>query len=124
MPPKTKGKPKANQGGGSEVPDTKLKGGSAVKVRHILTEKLSKCEEALKKIQEDGMRFDKVAELYSEDKAKRGGDLGWQTRGAMVGAFQDVAFALKPTLCTARLVPLTHVILIVMKNFKYNAELS
>jgi len=27
----------------------------------------------------------------SEDKARRGGDLGWVARGAMVGAFQDVA---------------------------------
>lgn len=29
--------------------------------------------EALGKIKEDNMRFDKVAELYSEDKAKLGG---------------------------------------------------
>lgn len=29
--------------------------------------------EALAKIKEENMRFDKVAELYSEDKAKAGG---------------------------------------------------
>lgn len=29
--------------------------------------------EALAKIKEDNMRFDKVAEIYSEDKAKLGG---------------------------------------------------
>lgn len=31
--------------------------------------------EALTKIKEENMRFDKVAELYSEDKAKLGGKL-------------------------------------------------
>ncbi|CAG2182506.1 unnamed protein product, partial [Oppiella nova] len=35
-----------------------------------------------------------VAQQYSEDKARSGGDLGWMTRGSMVGAFQDAAFAL------------------------------
>jgi len=38
-----------------------------------------------------GQRFDKVAQEYSEDKAKTGGDLGWMSRGSMVGAFQDAA---------------------------------
>jgi NIMA-interacting peptidyl-prolyl cis-trans isomerase 4 len=55
--------------------------------------------EALAKIKEDNMRFDKVAELYSEDKAKAGGSLGWMVRGSMVGAFQDAAFALQPSTC-------------------------
>ena len=40
------------------------------------------------------MKFDEVARQYSEDKARQGGDLGWMTRGSMVGAFQDAAFAL------------------------------
>lgn len=26
--------------------------------------------------------------MYSEDKARSGGDLGWMSRGSMVGAFQ------------------------------------
>ena len=32
----------------------------------------------------EGQRFDKVAQEYSEDKAKAGGSLGWMTRGSMV----------------------------------------
>ncbi|KAG1151808.1 hypothetical protein G6F58_000005 [Rhizopus delemar] len=55
--------------------------------------------EALAKIKEENMRFDKVAELYSEDKAKAGGALGWMNRGSMVGVFQDAAFALQPSSC-------------------------
>ncbi|KAG2351303.1 hypothetical protein BDR07DRAFT_1334939 [Suillus spraguei] len=73
-----------------------LKAATAINVRHILCEKHSKATEALQKIQE-GQRFDKVAQEYSEDKAKAGGSLGWMVRGSMVGAFQDVAFALTPS---------------------------
>lgn len=69
------------------------KGGTAVKVRHILCEKQSKCLEALEKIKA-GQKFPDVAAAYSEDKARQGGDLGWMTRGSMVGPFQDAAFAL------------------------------
>ncbi|KAG8747878.1 hypothetical protein FRC10_010497 [Ceratobasidium sp. 414] len=74
----------------------KLKAATAVQVRHILCEKQSRVLEALQKIQE-GQRFDKVAQEYSEDKAKAGGSLGWMTRGSMVGPFQDAAFALTPS---------------------------
>ena len=73
-----------------------LKAATAVNVRHILCEKHSRASEALQKIQE-GQRFDKVAQEYSEDKAKAGGSLGWMTRGSMVGPFQDAAFALTPS---------------------------
>ena len=41
-----------------------------------------------------GQKFPDVALAYSEDKARQGGDLGWQIRGSMVGPFQDAAFAL------------------------------
>ncbi|KAJ1654977.1 Peptidyl-prolyl cis-trans isomerase pin4 [Dispira simplex] len=75
----------------------KLKAANSIKVRHILCEKHSKVMEALQKLKEEKMRFDKVAELYSEDKAKAGGSLGWMTRGSMVGPFQDAAFALQPS---------------------------
>ncbi|KIJ61643.1 hypothetical protein HYDPIDRAFT_176989 [Hydnomerulius pinastri MD-312] len=75
-----------------------LKAATAVNVRHILCEKQSKALEALEKIQ-GGQRFDKVAQEYSEDKAKAGGSLGWMVRGSMVGAFQDAAFALTPSTC-------------------------
>ncbi|CAE6389680.1 unnamed protein product [Rhizoctonia solani] len=86
---------------GSKDADTgdskgKLKPATAVNVRHILCEKQSRALEALQKIQE-GQRFDKVAQEYSEDKAKSGGSLGWMTRGSMVGPFQDAAFALTPS---------------------------
>ncbi|VDK70700.1 unnamed protein product [Onchocerca ochengi] len=69
------------------------KGGAAVKVRHILCEKQGKAMEAIEKLK-SGLKFNEVAANYSEDKAKSGGDLGWMTRGSMVGAFQDAAFAL------------------------------
>ncbi|KAG6919805.1 Peptidyl-prolyl cis-trans isomerase pin4 [Tephrocybe rancida] len=45
----------------------------------------------------EGQAFNKVAQEYSEDKAKAGGSLGWMVRGSMVGAFQDAAFALTPS---------------------------
>lgn len=69
------------------------KGGNAVKVRHILCEKQGKILEAMEKLKA-GQKFPEVATAYSEDKARNGGDLGWQIRGAMVGPFQDAAFAL------------------------------
>jgi len=67
-----------------------------VNVRHILCEKHSKATEALQKLQE-GQSFNKVAQEFSEDKAKNGGSLGWMARGSMVGAFQDAAFGLTPS---------------------------
>ncbi|ORX83440.1 FKBP-like protein [Anaeromyces robustus] len=78
--------------------DGKLKPANAIKVRHILCEKQSKALEALAKLK-NGERFDSVATQYSEDKAKYGGSLGWQSRGQMVGAFQDAAFKLQPSTC-------------------------
>ncbi|KAJ8733894.1 hypothetical protein PYW07_014445 [Mythimna separata] len=104
MPPKKqpeKGKAGggAKSGAGKSSGDSKesaskeKKGGSAVKVRHILCEKQSKCLEALEKLKA-GQKFPDVAAAYSEDKARSGGDLGWQIRGSMVGPFQDAAFAL------------------------------
>lgn len=58
-------------------------GGTSVKVRHILCEKQSKILEAMEKLKA-GQKFPDVAAAYSEDKARQGGDLGWQIRGAMV----------------------------------------
>ncbi|XP_072935744.1 peptidyl-prolyl cis-trans isomerase NIMA-interacting 4 [Epargyreus clarus] len=85
----------AGKGSAKEQPAAakEKKGGTAVKVRHILCEKQSKCLEALEKLQA-GQKFPDVAAAYSEDKARQGGDLGWMTRGSMVGPFQDAAFAL------------------------------
>lgn len=92
MPPKKGGSSKGKDESSKEAGKDK-KGGSAVKVRHILCEKQSKCLEALEKLKA-GMKFNEVAAQYSEDKARQGGDLGWMTRGSMVGPFQDAAFAL------------------------------
>ncbi|XP_054156545.1 peptidyl-prolyl cis-trans isomerase NIMA-interacting 4-like [Oppia nitens] len=98
MPPKkstkepkkdTKSDAKDGAKGGKE----EKKGGNAIKVRHILCEKQSKSLEALEKLR-TGMKFNEVAQQYSEDKARSGGDLGWMTRGSMVGPFQEAAFAL------------------------------
>uniref|UniRef100_A0AC11CMF3 Peptidylprolyl cis/trans isomerase, NIMA-interacting 4 n=1 Tax=Ovis aries TaxID=9940 RepID=A0AC11CMF3_SHEEP len=101
MPPK--GKSGSGKGGkgkaasGSESSEKKAQGpkggGNAVKVRHILCEKHGKILEAMEKLK-SGMKFNEVAAQYSEDKARQGGDLGWMTRGSMVGPFQEAAFAL------------------------------
>ncbi|KAI1724389.1 PPIC-type PPIASE domain-containing protein [Ditylenchus destructor] len=79
----------------AEKPEKKeSKGGTSVKVRHILCEKQSKALEAIEELKK-GVKFGEVASKYSEDKARSGGDLGWMTRGSMVGPFQDAAFALQ-----------------------------
>ncbi|NWJ05186.1 PIN4 isomerase, partial [Crypturellus undulatus] len=94
MPPKGKG---GGKGGKGERPGAPP--GPArcfiltLQVRHILCEKHGKAMEAMEKLKA-GMRFSEVATQYSEDKARQGGDLGWMTRGSMVGPFQDAAFAL------------------------------
>ncbi|KAL7306346.1 hypothetical protein TKK_0001771 [Trichogramma kaykai] len=99
MPPK-KASSSAAKGGKSKGGGDDDKGGkgekkglTSVKVRHILCEKQSKILEALEKLKA-GQKFNEVAAAYSEDKARSGGDLGWMTRGSMVGPFQDAAFAL------------------------------
>ncbi|VDK53753.1 unnamed protein product [Dibothriocephalus latus] len=61
-----------------------------------MCEKHSKCMEAMEELKK-GEHFNTVAEKYSEDKARSGGDLGWMTRGSMVGPFQDAAFELTPS---------------------------
>merc|ERR1711944_61844 len=109
--PKNKGggataKPKGGKGKGGGGEDAEggaskvQKGGTAVKVRHILCEKQSKAMEALEKLKA-GEKFNVVATTYSEDKAKAGGDLGWMVRGSMLGPFQEAAFAL-PNSTTAK----------------------
>jgi len=90
MPPKKKkGNNKGGQDSGGKSEKT---GGTKVKCRHILCEKLSKINEALEELK-TGAAFAEVAKKFSEDKARHGGDLGWLNRGAMVGEFQDKAFS-------------------------------
>lgn len=81
---------------GDKDKDKKLKVANALKLRHILCEKHSKIHEALELLQ-NGTSFIKVAEQYSEDKAKVGGSLGWLPRAGMIGVFQDNAFDLQPS---------------------------
>merc|ERR1711892_263702 len=92
---KAKGGAKGGDAKGGAKGGKEEKGGgcSSINVRHILCEKQGKCMEAMAKLQA-GERFSDVATAFSEDKARQGGSLGWQTRGAMVGPFQDAAFAL------------------------------
>ncbi|NWX04373.1 PIN4 isomerase, partial [Caloenas nicobarica] len=100
MAPKGKGGGKAGRGerrgrrGGRPArPSAKAPLCFPSQVRHILCEKHGKAMEAMEKLK-SGLRFSEVASQYSEDKARQGGDLGWMTRGSMVGPFQDAAFAL------------------------------
>lgn len=72
MAPKGKGgdKGKGADKGGDKKGGAQ-KGAQSINVRHILCEKHGKKEEALKKLNE-GVAFNKVAEEYSEDKARAG----------------------------------------------------
>uniref|UniRef100_A0A8C0J2R5 Peptidyl-prolyl cis-trans isomerase n=1 Tax=Chelonoidis abingdonii TaxID=106734 RepID=A0A8C0J2R5_CHEAB len=96
MPPKGKSGGKSGKGEGGRRHRVGGRGdgmGGRAVVRHILCEKHSKIIEAMEKLK-SGVRFSEVASQYSEDKARQGGDLGWMTRGSMVGPFQEAAFAL------------------------------
>jgi parvulin-like peptidyl-prolyl isomerase len=83
--------------------DDKLKTCNFVKARHILCSKLSQIEEIYNKItSEHGMNpspseFGKLASEFSEcPSKKRGGELGYFTRGQMVGDFETAAFSTTP----------------------------
>ncbi|NXR74139.1 PIN4 isomerase, partial [Pycnonotus jocosus] len=95
MAPKGKGGGKAGKGEwGWEAPGPAGRAPlPSLQVRHILCEKHGRAMEAMEKLK-SGQRFSEVAAQYSEDKARQGGDLGWMTRGSMVGPFQEAAFAL------------------------------
>ena len=90
-----KGGAKGGKGGAAPAAaaDTgKVKPANHVKCRHILCEKQGKIMEALEKLKA-GQSFASVAQAYSEDKARDGGNLGWMARGSMVGPFQERAFS-------------------------------
>jgi NIMA-interacting peptidyl-prolyl cis-trans isomerase 4 len=118
MAPKNKGKGKDNgatagadagKGGG------KLKPATSINVRHILCEKHGRKQDALAELAK-GTAFNKVAEDFSEDKARQGefisdhsistadvdsfpigGSLGWQQRNQLLPDFAKVAFELEPS---------------------------
>lgn len=88
MAPKKPATSKSKGSEASDKGDVKGKGkdkagtGTSVKVRHILCSKQSKALEAITRLN-NGEKFNVVAQEMSEDKAKSGGDLGWQVRGQM-----------------------------------------
>ncbi len=72
--------------------------GKAGKIRasHILVDKHSKALEIISKIRE-GEDFAKMARDYSScPSKKKGGDLGFFTKGNMVPEFEQAAFSLNP----------------------------
>lgn len=74
-----------------------FKVGLEVRAKHILVETEAEAEDILKKIKA-GESFSDLAERLSKDKgsAKKGGDLGFFSRGRMLPEFEKVAFSLKP----------------------------
>ena len=69
--------------------------GSKIHCAHILVEKLSVAQDLKTRISK-GESFTNLAKEYSIDVSKkRGGDLGFFARGAMVSEFEKAAFALE-----------------------------
>lgn len=68
MPPKN-AKKCADKSDKCEKKETK--GGTSIKVRHVLCGKLSKALEAVEQLK-NGTKFHEVAAQYSEDKARSG----------------------------------------------------
>ena len=63
-----------------------------VSAAHILVKGQGKADELMEKINSGGS-FAEIAKEYSEcPSKKRGGDLGWFSRGQMVREFENAAF--------------------------------
>ena len=69
---------------------SKKKGkGGKMRASHILVDKHSKAAELIQRITVEGDDFKKIAMDYSNcPSKKKGGDLGWFTRGQMVPEFE------------------------------------
>ena len=79
------GKKSKKKGGG---------GGGKVRASHILVSKHSQALEILSRIR-DGENFADMAKQYSTcSSKKKGGDLGWFTRGQMVKEFETAVYNL------------------------------
>ena len=75
-----------------------------VHARHILVEQEFEAQDLQRKLGE-GVKFEALAAQFSRcPSGAKGGDLGEFTRGRMVEAFEDAAFALKvgETSCPVR----------------------
>lgn len=71
-------------------------GPQQVEARQILVPSEQEAKDIIRKL-ERGADFAKLAQKYSIDPgAKNGGELGWFSKGEMIPAFSDAAFALKP----------------------------
>ncbi|RMD86356.1 MAG: hypothetical protein D6815_00045 [Candidatus Dadabacteria bacterium] len=70
--------------------------GDRMRASHILVKDEQTARKILDMLREDPSRFEELAAEYSIDRsnAKKGGDLGWFSRGRMVKEFEDAAFAL------------------------------
>jgi peptidyl-prolyl cis-trans isomerase C len=76
-----------------DVMSTSEKKVKKIQARHILVATKELAEEIKQKL-DDGEEFSKMAEQYSEcPSKKRGGDLGWFGKGAMVRPFEVAAFS-------------------------------
>ena len=72
-----------------------------VRARHILVENQEEAAEIIAQLQ-DGADFEELArERSTGPSGPNGGDLGYFTRGRMVPAFEQAAFALEPGAFTA-----------------------
>jgi peptidyl-prolyl cis-trans isomerase C len=64
-----------------------------VRAAHILVKGEPRAKEIMEKLKA-GESFDALAKQFSEcPSKKKGGDLGWFTRGRMVREFENAAFA-------------------------------
>lgn len=94
---------KDNKNTNEDKKDDKLKTCNFVKARHILCEKLSEIEAVYNQLNDSygknppASEFGKLAQEHSTcSSKKRGGDLGYFTRGQMVGPFEQAAFSTSP----------------------------
>lgn len=74
----------------------KFKVGEQVKASHILVKTEKEAQDVLTQLK-GGARFEDLAAKYSVDpgSGKKGGDLGWFGKGAMIPEFEQVAFSMK-----------------------------
>ena len=71
-----------------------------IRCAHILVEKHSQAINILEELNK-GEKFSELAKQNSScPSKKRGGDLGWFTRGQMVKEFENAAFSLEKNVVT------------------------